>query len=135
MNTSIDTGSKTSIRLLIVDDHDLVREGLRAVFLNTEIRIVAEAVDGDAAISMVAEQEVGVVLLDISLPDRNGFDLLEQIKFLKPDLPVLMHSVHGTPHHVQRANALGADGFLVKGVSTKDELLAAVRTARKNGPP
>ena len=126
------TCKRPSVRLLVVDDHDLIREGLRAIVRGTEIEIVAEAGDGESALRMTLEHEIDVVLLDIRIPDGNGFDVLSQIKREKPSLPVLIHTVHEKPHYAARALALGAAGYLVKG-NGSSELLTAIRGACDSG--
>jgi DNA-binding NarL/FixJ family response regulator len=117
-----------AIRLLIADDHELVREGLRSVFMNTEVEIVAEAATCEGAMRRALESNVDVVLLDIKMPDGSGIDVLGQIKSAKPDLPVLMYSAHDSQDYMQRCAALGAWGYLSKGTD-KQVLLSAVRAA------
>ncbi len=120
-----------ALRILIADDHDLIREGLRLVCGEAGIEIVGEAEDGESAIRLALELDVDVVLLDIGLPDQSGFDVLEHIKREKPSLPVLVYSAHEKSHFVERSVSLGAAGYLVKGVSNA-ELLTAIRTAQES---
>ena len=117
-----------TIRLLIADDHEWVREGLRYAFANTGIEIVAEASTGKSAASLALEVEVDVVLLDIKMPDGDGMDALSRIKAAKGNLPVLIYSAHDRPDYVQRCASLGASGYLRKGVDNQ-VLVAAVRDA------
>ncbi len=119
-----------SIHVLIADDHELLREALKGTFRNTEIAVVAEAATCPAAIRLALEQELDVVLLDITMPGGNGFDVLAHIKAAKRDLPVLIYSVLNSPRCLRRGRALGASGWLAKGVG-KSRLLEAVRLAAK----
>jgi DNA-binding NarL/FixJ family response regulator len=119
---------QSKIRLLIADDHEVVRSGLKTLLANTEIKIVAEVGTGSAAVKFALENEVDVVLLDIRMPDGDGLTALGRIKLDKPDLPILILSTFDNPTYVARAVALGASGYVLKGCS-RDELLAAVRNA------
>jgi len=118
------------IRLLIADDHEMVRCGLKALLADTDIRIVAEASTGQAAAKLALEKELDVVLLDVYMPDGDGLTTLGRIKLDKPDLPVLLFSAFDNAASVAKAIALGASGFLLKGCS-RDELLNAIRTMAK----
>lgn len=116
------------IRLLVADDHEVVRCGLRTLFEGTDIEVVAEVSTGEAAIRYALENEVDVVLLDIRMPDGDGLNALGRIKLEKPDLPILMLSTFDNPTYVARAVALGAAGFLLKG-GTRDQLIDTIRKA------
>ena len=115
------------IQLLIADDHEMVRCGLKTLLADTDIKVVAEAATGQAAVKLALEKKVDVVLLDIRMPDGDGLTTLGRIKLDKPDLPVLLFSAFDNPASMARAIALGASGFLLKGCS-RDELLRAIRT-------
>jgi DNA-binding NarL/FixJ family response regulator len=116
------------IRVLIADDHEVVRSGLKTLLAGTEIKIVAEVASGAEAVKYALEQEVDVVLLDIRMPDGDGLTALGRIKLDKPDLPILVFSNFDNPTYVARAVALGASGYLLKSC-TREELLAGIRTA------
>jgi len=116
-----------AIRLLIADDHEVVRCGLKSLVAGTDIKIVAEAASGNAAVRLAQTQNPDVVLLDIRMPDGDGMTALGRIKLELPDMPVLMLSTYNNPTYVARAVALGANGFVLKG-ATRDEILAAIRT-------
>jgi DNA-binding NarL/FixJ family response regulator len=120
--------SVRSIHVLIADDHELVREAIKGTFRGTEIAVVAEAMTCPAAIWLALEQELDVVLLDITMPGGDGFDVLAHIKSAKRDLPVLIYSVLNSTRCLRRGRALGASGWLAKGVC-KTRLLEAVRLA------
>jgi DNA-binding NarL/FixJ family response regulator len=79
------------VNVLIVDDHAIVRQGLKQILVESgKIKLIAEADSGAAAMRQIREGEWGVVVLDISLPDRNGIEVLKQIKKERPKIPVLM---------------------------------------------
>ena len=114
------------IRLLIADDHDLVREGLRGAFHATDIEVVGEASSGEEAIRLALDQHYDVMLLDVSLPDKDGFMVLAEVKAARPELPVTMYSNHDREDFKARARQLGAGAYLTKTVRKRD-LLTAVR--------
>jgi DNA-binding NarL/FixJ family response regulator len=116
------------IRLLIADDHELLRSGVKAMLAGTEIKVIAEVATGQAAVKYALEHEVDVVLLDVRMPDGDGLTALGRIKLEKPYLPILMLSNFDNPVYASRAVALGASGYLLKGC-TRDELLNAIRKA------
>ncbi|MGA2065219.1 MAG: response regulator transcription factor [Thermoguttaceae bacterium] len=119
---------QAKIRLLIADDHEVVRNGLKTLLAGTDIKIVAEVASGPAAVKYALENEVDVVLLDIRMPEGDGLAALGRIKLDKPDLPILVLSTYDNPTYVARAVALGASGYLLKSC-TRDELVAGIRTA------
>ena len=114
------------IRLLVADDQEMVRLGVKALLAGTEIEVVAEAATGQAAIMLALEKDVDLVLLDVLMPDGDGLMVLDRIKLDKPNLPVLLFSAFDNFASVARAIALGARGFLLKGCS-RDEFLNAIR--------
>lgn len=118
---------QTKIRLLVADDHEMARCGLKSLLAGTEIKVVAEVSNGPAAAKYALENEVDLVLMDVRMPDGDGLTALGRIKLDKPDMPVLMFSAFDNPTYVARAVALGANGYLLKSC-TRDELLQAVRT-------
>ena len=117
---------QSKIRLLIADDHEVVRHGLRSLLAGTEIRILAEVAAGQAAVKYALENEVDIVLMDVCMPDGDGLTSLGRIKLNKPDLAILMLSNFDNPVYAARALALGASGYLLKGC-TREELLDAIR--------
>jgi len=116
------------IDLLIADDHEVVRSGLKTMLADTEIRVVAEVATGSEAVKYALENDPDVVLLDVRMPDGDGLTGLGRIKLDKPDMPVLMLSTFDNPTYIARAVALGASGFLLKGCS-RDDLIRAIRLA------
>lgn len=117
-----------SIRVLIVDDHEVVRTGLKSLVAGTDIRIIAEAASGEEAIRMALKHEPDVVLLDVRMPDGDGLDTLGRIKLERKEMPVLMFSAYDNPTYVARAVAYRAAGYLLKGLS-REKLLSAIRAA------
>ncbi len=86
-----------AIRVLLADDHEVVRRGLRSLFEDTDIQVVAEASSGQEALKLVREKKLDVVLLDVRMPDMDGLNVLGRIKLDHPDLPVLMISTYDNP--------------------------------------
>ena len=119
---------ETKIRILIADDHEVARTGLKTLLAETEIKVVGEANTGQAAVKFAATHEVDVVLLDVRMPEGDGLTALGRIKLDKPNLPILMFSAFDDPTYEARAVALGASGYLLKGCS-RDALIAAIQTA------
>lgn len=117
-----------AIELLIADDHEVVRAGLRTLLEGTDIKIIAEATGGDAALKLTKKHKPDLVLLDVRMPDGNGLDCLARIKLDLPDTPVVMFSSFDNPTYVARAVALGASGYLSKSTGRK-ELVEAISTA------
>ncbi|TVS13722.1 MAG: DNA-binding response regulator [Planctomycetaceae bacterium] len=117
-----------TIRVLVADDHEVVRSGLRSMFADTEIEVIAEVATGKAALEAVTEDPPHVVLLDVRMPDVDGLNVLGRLKLDYPDLPVLLLSTYDNPTYIARAVALGAAGYVLKD-SGRDVLLDAVRRA------
>jgi len=121
------------IKILIADDHTLVRKGLKQILLDTEdIERVDEARDGKQTINKVSRKKYDLVLLDISLPGRSGIDVLKQLKCSKPELPVLILSMHPEEQYAVRSLRAGASGYLTK-ESAPDELIDAIRKVAGGG--
>ncbi len=117
-----------AIRVLLADDHEVVRRGLKSLFEGTDIQVVAEAASGHEALKLAKERKLDVVLLDVRMPDLDGLNVLGRIKLDHPDLPVLMLSTYDNPTYVARAVALGAAGYVLKD-SHRDKLLESIRGA------
>ena len=115
------------IRVLIVDDHTILRRGLSQIISETnDMEVGGEAESGAQAIKLARAENFDVVLLDISMPDRNGMDTLKQLKKEKPKLAVLMLSMHPEEHYAMRALKAGASGYLTK-QSAPALLVTAIR--------
>jgi DNA-binding NarL/FixJ family response regulator len=115
-----------TIRVLVADDHQVVRSGLRSMFADTEIEVVAEAASGKDALQVASETQLNLVLLDVRMPDGDGLNVLGRLKLDHPELAVLMLSTYDNPTYVARAVALGAAGYVLKDTQ-RDILLDAVR--------
>jgi DNA-binding NarL/FixJ family response regulator len=115
-----------AIRLLIADDHEVVRAGLNSMLAGTDIRIVAEAEDGIEALELAAKHRPDVVLLDVRMPECDGITCLGRIKLDSPGMPVLIFSAYDNPTYVARAVALGAAGYILKSCSPV-EITAAIQ--------
>jgi two-component system invasion response regulator UvrY len=115
------------IKILVADDHAVVREGLKQILSETPDMVVAgEASSGQEVLNKVRKNNYDVVLLDISMPGRGGLDVLKQLKDEKPGLPVLILSIYPEEQYAVRALRAGASGYLTK-ESASDELIAAIR--------
>ncbi len=117
-----------SIRVLIVDDHEVVRNGLHAITEGTDVCIVGEAESGEDAVRLACELNPDLVLLDIRLTDGDGLNALSRLKAERPKLPVLIFSTYDNPTFIARAVALQASGYLLKSVP-RQVLLDAIRKA------
>ena len=116
------------IRILIADDHAIVRAGLKQFVADqADMKIVAEAASGAEAIAAVRATEIDVVLLDISMPDKNGIDTLKTLKHVKPELPVLMLSAFAEDQYAVNLLRAGASGYLNKEAAST-QLVGAIRT-------
>jgi two-component system invasion response regulator UvrY len=121
------------LRVLIVDDHPVLRRGLVQIIDGTSDMFVAgEATDGREALRKATTCDYDIVLLDISMPLKNGLDTLSQLKTTKPALPVLMLSMHPEEQYAIRALKTGASGYLTK-ESAPDEMLSAIRKVSAGG--
>ena len=116
------------VRILIADDHEVVRIGLRSLFAGTEVVVVAEAGTGVAALEAGLTQDLDLVLLDVRLPGGDGLRVLSRLKDEKPELAVLMISTYDNATYMARSVALGANGYFLKDVE-KETLLDAVTRA------
>lgn len=116
------------MRILIVDDHAVVRFGLRQFLANTtDLEIAGEAASGMEALAQVSQERWDLVLLDMSLPDLNGMEVLKRIKRAHPDLPVLIFSMFSESEFALPAIDAGAAGYLNKD-SSPQQILMAIRT-------
>jgi DNA-binding NarL/FixJ family response regulator len=117
-----------SIKVLVADDHEVVRSGLESLLEGSDIEIVAEAENGDDAVAKTMTHQPDVLLMDISMPDVDGIAALEKIRKNSPETRVVMLSTYDNPTYVARSVALGASDYVLKG-SSRDELIAAIRRA------
>ncbi|MBW2558363.1 MAG: response regulator transcription factor [Deltaproteobacteria bacterium] len=121
------------IRILVVDDHAVVREGVKQILADVSDMVVKdEAGNGPTTLEKIAQNDYDVVLLDISMPGRSGLEILEDIKSRHPKLPVLILSMHPEEQYAVRALRAGASGYLTK-ASAPQELIGAIRKASSGG--
>ncbi|MHB1033334.1 MAG: response regulator [Pirellulales bacterium] len=123
-----------SIKLLIADDHEVVRSGLVNLLADSDIEIVAQAANGLEAVKLAHEHEPDVVLLDIRMADGDGLAALEQFRRELPQIRVVMLSTYDNPTYIARAVALGASDYVLKG-STREQLLTTIKAAAAGQSP
>ena len=121
------------IRVLLADDHEIVRDGLKRILVATgEVEVAGEAKDGDEALALVKGNDYDVAVLDMSMPGLAGLDLIKRVKQEKPRLNVLVLSMHGEQQYAARALKAGASGSLNKD-SAAEQLLGAIRKVAAGG--
>jgi two-component system response regulator NreC len=116
-----------TIKLMLVDDHDVVRTGLRS-FLETQpgMKVIAEAKNGHQALEKAQETQPDIVLMDISMPDMDGMEATLQLKKMYPDCQVLVLTVHADKQYFMKMLSVGASGYVTKQAAA-DELVAAIQ--------
>jgi DNA-binding NarL/FixJ family response regulator len=121
------------IKVIIVDDHPVVRRGLKQIIEDEpDMEVAGEAKNAGECFSLVRKTDCTLVLLDITLPDKSGFDVLKQLKYEHPSLPVLILSVHPEDQYGLRLIKAGASGYLMK-EGTPKELVKAIRKVNAGG--
>ena len=121
------------IRIIIADDHPIVRAGMRQIISEAADMMVAdEAADGHKLLNKVREEKFDVVILDITMPHMDGLDVLKQLKIEKPKLPVIILSIHPESQYALRVLKAGASGYVTK-ASAPDELINAIRKVDRGG--
>ncbi len=124
-----------SIRLLIADDHELVRSGLVAMLEGTEIEIIAQATNADEALALALEHRPAVILTDVRMPPRDGLLVIEKIREASPETQVVVFSTYDNPTYVARSIAMGAADYVLKGANRHQLTTAILRAARGEEPP
>lgn len=123
--------SMPKIRVLLADDHKLVRAGIRSLLENLpEVEVVAEASDGREAIRLVEQNEPAIVLMDLAMPVLNGLEATRYLTRTFPEVRVLILSIYADEEHVYQALRAGAAGYLLKGAAT-EELELAIRSVAR----
>ncbi len=125
--------SRGSARVLVADDHLVVRKGIRAILeMEHDLRVVGEARDGPEALALCRELEPDIVLLDISMPGMSGIEVARRVQQEQPQTRVILLTMHEEDEYFFEAVAVGVAGYVVKGASA-DELLFAVRSVQQGG--
>ena len=126
------TGARAApLRIMLVDDHPIVRRGLRDILADAFAGAVIHEVGfGRDAIALILSQAWNVVVLDLSLPDGSGLDVLKRVRELRPRLPVLILSMHTADQFARRAIAAGASGYLTKDTADSELVTAVSRLVR-----
>ena len=120
------------IQMLVVDDHEVVRVGLRDLLADTEIEVAAEAKNAQEALKYLEKNTPDLILMDIRMEGGDGLAALGRIKLDYPDVPVLMFSAYDNPTYVARAVALGAAGYLLK-EADREKMLESIRLCSGGG--
>jgi DNA-binding NarL/FixJ family response regulator len=102
-------------RVLIVDDHPMMRQGLAQLIDNElDMKVVAEADTGGQGLDIVVKEKLDLALIDISLPDKNGLELIKDMRAVKPEMPILIVSMHDEALYAERVLRAGARGYIMK---------------------
>ena len=117
-----------SKKLLIVDDHEIIRMGLRLILEDTDLKISAEATTAAEALAAVENSVPDVVLMDIRMEGGDGLNALGRMKLDLPDLPIVLFSAYDNPTYIARAVALGAAGYVLKS-APRERLIEALQIA------
>jgi DNA-binding NarL/FixJ family response regulator len=121
------------MRVLCVDDHAIFRQGVKQILLHYDRQAkIGEAATADAAMQLLRESRWDIVILDLSLPDRSGLQLLTDLKREQPDVPVIVLSMHAEDEYALRALRIGASGYVTK-ESAPEELIAAIQKVMRGG--
>lgn len=121
------------IKIFIVDDHEIIREGLKKILKEeSDLVVVGEAQNGDEVMQHIKDIDCDIMLLDMNMPGRSGLELLGDIKALKPQLHILVLSIHPEDKFALRTLKSGASGYLCKDTAL-EELVVAVRKVYTKG--
>ena len=121
------------IKILIADDHAIVRQGLKQVIAEAhDMQVGGEATNGLEALELIRNQDWNVAVLDMSMPGRSGIELIKLAKAEKPKLPILILTMHSEDQYAVRALQAGASGYLTK-ESAPEQLINAIRKVAAGG--
>lgn len=124
---------KTNINLALVDDHSLMREGLsRILQMQSSLKVTKKVANGVEMMQGIENDNVDVVLLDINMPDMNGIETLKRIKISRPDMKVIMLTVHDNREYLMESLNLGANGYMLKDAES-DDLIKAIEMVYDGG--
>jgi DNA-binding NarL/FixJ family response regulator len=128
---SLDPNKRYMKKILLVDDHSIVRQGLRNLIeLEADMEVTGEAGSGIEAIQLIRNNHYDVVVMDISMPDKNGVDTLHDLKHVAPELPVLILSGYAEEQYALNLMRNGCKGYLSKDAES-EEIITAIRTISK----
>ena len=120
-----------TIRLVIADDHEIFRKGLSSLFKNQlGFEVIGEAGDGDEVLNVLSKHEPEILLLDISMPKVNGLSAVPEIKKRFPKVKIILLTMHEEPPFLNKALALGANGYVLK-TTGEEELFKAIRRVQQ----
>lgn len=119
-------------RIVLADDHKIVRDGLKRILAATDLQVAAEAADGDELLKLVKSADFDVAVIDMSMPGLAGIALIKRLKAEKPKLKILVLSMHGESQYAARALKAGASGYLNKD-SAAEQLVGALRKIAAGG--
>lgn len=123
----------TSIKVVLIDDHQLVREGVVSLLkVHPDIEILGDTGSAETAIPLISDQQPDIVLLDIAMPGMTGYQMISLVQELSPDTKIIMLSMHASQEYVNSALGLGAHGYIVKNAAP-EELILAIRTVQHGG--
>lgn len=111
---------------MVIDDHEIIRSGIRKLIADSEIQLIAESNSGENVLAGISQYQPDVILLDVRLGRGDGLAALGRVKIERPQIPVLMLSTFDNPTYVARSVALGASGYLLKN-SSRDKILESIR--------
>ena len=121
------------IRIIIADDHPIVRAGMKQIISEaSDMKVADEAGDGRQLLNKIRTEKFDVVILDITMPHIDGLDVLKQLKIEKPKMPVIILSIHPESQYALRVLKAGASGYVTK-TSAPDELINAIRKVNRGG--
>lgn len=121
------------IKVLLADDHSIVRAGLRSLIEETgDLEVLAEAADGHEAIKLALSEPVDVAVVDISMPGMDGLEVIGQLQAQRPELPILVLTMHEEEQYVVRTISAGAKGYITKR-SAPEQLVGAIRQLHAGG--
>ena len=120
------------IRLMVIDDHDIVRSGVVRMIRGTEIQLIAESNSGENILEGIAQYQPDVILLDVRMESGDGLTVLGRAKAEYPQIPVLMFSAFDDPIYVARSVTLGASGYLSKTLD-REQIIEAITGAYRDG--
>ena len=122
------------VKVLVVDDHDIIKHGLQSVFKDSAVRVCGDAASADEALKQARKLKPDVILLDVLLDGGDSLDTVKRLRSAVPDTKVVMLSAFDNPTYVARAVSAGAHDYLLK-TSSRAELIAAVTGAAEGAPP